>query len=66
MLPLGLRLDLTILGALVEDDHHARGLADGVFRHLVAVTVHVTFVYRYHHTFYSCAPLHICHVWRSP
>ena len=42
MLALGLRLDLPVSGGLVEDDHHARNLEDSVFRHLVAVTVHVT------------------------
>ena len=65
MLTLGLWLDLPVSGGLVEDDHHARSLEDGVFCHLVAVSVHVTFVYRCQHTFYPCAPLHICHVWRS-
>jgi len=65
MLTLGLRLDLPVSGGLVEDDHHARSLEDGVFCHLVAVSVHVTFVYRRRHTFYPCAPLHICHVWWS-
>ena len=58
--------DLLVSGGLVKDDHHARGLEDSVFRHLVAVTVHVTFVYRCCYTFYSCAPLHLCHVWQSP
>jgi len=66
MLDLGLQLDLPVSGGLVEDDHHARSREDGIFRHLVAVTVHVTFVYRCCHTFYSCAPLHIYHEWRSP
>jgi len=54
MLALGLRLDLPVSRDLVEDDHHARGLEDGVFRHLVAVTVHVTFVYRCRHTDTLC------------
>jgi len=63
MLTLGLRLDLPVSGGLVEDDHHARSLEDGVFCHLVAVSVHVTFVYQCRHTrFYPCAPLHICYV----
>ena len=35
-----------VLGCLVEDDRHARTLEDSVFCHLVAVSVHVTFVYR--------------------
>ena len=59
------RKDFPVSGGLVEDDHHARTLEDGVFCHLVAVSVHVTFVYRRRHTFYPCAPLHICHVWWS-
>ena len=66
MLDLGLQLDLPVSGGLVEDDHHARSREDGIFRHLVAVTVHVTFVYRCCHTFYSCTPFHICHVRRPP
>jgi len=33
MLALGLRLDLPVSGGLVGNDHHARGLEDGVFRH---------------------------------
>jgi len=41
MLALRLRLDLPVLGGLVEDDHHARSLEDGVFCHLLAVSVHV-------------------------
>ena len=53
------------IGGLVEDDHHARSRENGIFYHLVAVSVHVTFVYRRHHTFYLCVPLHICHVSRS-
>ena len=65
MLTLGLRLDLLVSGGLVEDDHHARTLEDGVFCHLVAAIVHVIFMYRRRHTFYPCAPLHVCHVWRS-
>jgi len=65
MLTLGLRLDLPLSGGLFEDDHHARSLEDSVFCHRVAVSVHVTFVYRCRHIFYPCAPLHICHVWRS-
>jgi len=56
MLALMLRLDFPVSGGLVEDDHHARSLKDGVFCHLVAVSVHVTFVYRRRHTFYPCAP----------
>jgi len=52
-------------GGLVEDDHHARTLEDSVFCHLVAVSVRVTFVYRRRHTFYPCAPLYVCHIWRS-
>jgi len=66
VLVLGFWLDLPVSGGLVEDDHHARGCEDGVFRYLAAVTVQVTFVYQYCHTFYSCAPLHLCHVRRSP
>jgi len=65
MLALRLRLDHLVSGGLVEDDHHARSLENGVFRHLVTVTVHVTFVHRCRHSFYPCAPLHFCHVWRS-
>jgi len=43
----GLRLDLPVSGGLVEDDHHhARTLEDGVFCHLVAVSVRVTLVYQ--------------------
>ena len=44
----------------------ARGLEVSVFRHLVAVTVHVKFVYRWRHTLYSCAPLLLYYVRRSP
>ena len=65
MLALMLRLDFPVSEGLVKDDHHARTLEDGVFCHLVAVRVHVIFVYRHRHTFYPCAPLHVCHVWRS-
>jgi len=65
MLTLGLWLDLLVSGGLVEDNHHARSLEDSVFCHLVTVSVHVTFVYQCHHTFYLCAPLHICHVCQS-
>jgi len=65
MLALILRLDFPVSGGLVEDDHHARTLEDSVFCYLVAVSVHVTFVDRRRHTFYPCAPLHVCHVWRS-
>ena len=39
-----------------ENDHHARSREDGIFCHLVAVTVHVTFMYQCFHTFYSNAP----------
>ena len=46
MLALILRLDFPVSGCLVEDDHHARTLEDSVFCHLVAVSVHVTFVDR--------------------
>jgi len=55
MLALMLRLDFPVSGGLVEDDHHKRSLEDSVFCHLVAVSVHVTFVYRRRHTFYPCA-----------
>jgi len=51
MLALMLRLDFPVSGGLVEDDHHAKTLEDSVFYHLVAVSLHVTFVYRRHHTF---------------
>jgi len=64
MLALILRLDFPVSGGLVEDDHHARTLEDSVFRYLVAVSVHVTFVDRRRHTFYPCAPFHVCHVWQ--
>jgi len=74
--PLPLSRCTVILGCLLLDfDWTSRyreassktmGLEDGVFRHLVAVTVHVTFVYGRPHTFYSCAPLHLCHVRWSP
>ena len=60
-----LRTDFPVSGGLVEDDHHARTREDSVFCHLVAVSVHVTFVYRRRHTFYPCAPFHVCHVWWS-
>jgi len=43
MLALRLRLDLLVSGGLVEDDHHARSLEDGIFCHLVAVSIHITF-----------------------
>ena len=33
----GLRLDLPVSGGLVEDDHHARSLEDGVFCQLVTL-----------------------------
>ena len=65
MLALMLRPDFPVSGGLVEDDHHARTLEDSVFCHLVAVSVHVTFVYRRRHTFYPCAPLRVGHVWWS-
>jgi len=45
MLALMLQLDFLVSRGLVEDDHHARTLEDSVFCHLVAVGVHVTFVY---------------------
>jgi len=47
MLAFMLRLDFPVSGGLVEDDHHARTLEDGVFCHLVqvAASVHVSFVY---------------------
>jgi len=51
MLALILRLDFPVSGGLVEDDHHTKTLEDSVFCHLVAVSVHVTFVYRRRHTF---------------
>jgi len=44
ILALILRLDFSVSGGLVEDDHHARTLEDSVFCYLVAVSVHVTFV----------------------
>ena len=65
MLAVILRLDFPVSGGLVEDDHHTRPLENSVFCYLVTVSVHVTFVDRRRHTFYPCAPLHVCHVWRS-
>ena len=65
LLALILRMDFPVSGGLVEDDHYARTLEDGVFCYLFAMSFHVTFVDRRRHTFYPCAPLHICHAWRS-
>jgi len=65
MLALGLRLDLPVSGGLVEDDHHARGLEDDVFRHFVAVTAHVTFVHRCHTPSIRALPSISATYWRQ-
>jgi len=59
-------LGLPVTVSLVEDNDKERGLEHSVFRHLIAVYVHVTFVYECCHTFYSRMPLHLCHVRRPP
>ena len=61
-----LDLGLPVPGSHFEDNDNARGLEDGVFRHVLTVNVHVAFVYRCCPTFYSCTPLHLCHVRRPP